>query len=221
MGAPSREETAKALEEKAHAWAPDDKADRDERLSRDEEVEKEERAEAPATTVPRGGTKEGRPAEKTPKKGKPSDGFERTEAMREAAQQPMRAAAALVAKAVAAAPPPPSPRPGKAPDAMSLLNAAQQAGVFFEEDSRRDGHSEEKDDPELGAAVEEAIRLLFGVAGVHRVGPGRNETGEPVVVVVAGRGFGEASLKRVPERVHRFATLLALPYELLPLRRER
>jgi len=115
----------------------------------------------------------------------------------------------------------PAPRPPAFGEAMAALHQAQKRGVFFREDSRGSRPDDGGEDPELAAAVEECIRLLFGVPGIHRVGPGMNESGEPVVLVVANRGFTSASLSAVPQRVHRFATLLALPFELLPLRRER
>ena len=73
-------------------------------------------------------------------------------------------------------------------------------------------------DPALAETVEEASRLLFGLAGSHRVRPGRDPEGQPVVLIVPARGFGAVSLARIPEQVHRFRTLLALPYDLLPLR---
>jgi hypothetical protein len=107
------------------------------------------------------------------------------------------------------------------PDAFALLREAKDRGVLFKEDWDREGHSEDQDDPELAAAVEEVISRLFGKAGILRVGPGRNDKDEPVVVVVATHGFSEASLAAIPERVGRFFTLLALSFELLPLRRER
>ena len=102
---------------------------------------------------------------------------------------------------------------------LHVLNDAKEPGVLFREHGR-DGRSEEDEDPELAEAVEEAIRMLFGVPGIHRIGPGQDEAGTPVVLVSVTRGFGESSLRKVPERVHRFRTLVALPYELLPLRRE-
>ncbi|MBK7865263.1 MAG: hypothetical protein IPJ65_43020 [Archangiaceae bacterium] len=112
-------------------------------------------------------------------------------------------------------------RSGKPPDAFTLLNQAQPHGVFFKEDYEREGHSEEQEDPELRAAVEECIRLMFGVRGIVRVGSGRNQADEPVVVIVVGQGFGETSMRAVPEKVHRFSTLLALPFDVLPLKKER
>lgn len=130
------------------------------------------------------------------------------------------AQAAQAVHAVQTAPilPPPSTKP---PDAFQLLHQAQEHGVFFKEDQFREGHAEEAEDPDLAAAVEEAIRLLFGVRGILRVGPGRNMENEPVVVVVATQGFGEASLASVPPAVNRFPTLLAVPFDLLPLKKER
>jgi hypothetical protein len=107
-----------------------------------------------------------------------------------------------------------------APGAFSALKEAKEAGVYFRDQSREEGHREEDEDPELAAAVEEAIRLLFGVRGIHHVGPGLDEAGQPVVLIVADAGFGEASLRAVPAKVRRFDTLLALPYDLLPLRRD-
>ena len=115
----------------------------------------------------------------------------------------------------------PAPRPPAFGEAMAALHQAQKRGVFFREDGRGSRPDDGGEDPELAAAVEECIRLLFGVPGILRVGPGMNEVGEPVVLVVASRGFTSASLTSIPERVHRFATLLALPFDLLPLRRER
>lgn len=110
-------------------------------------------------------------------------------------------------------------KPRAAPGtALSALNEAKPPGVYFREDENSPDAAA-AEDPELEAAVEEAIRLLFGVAGIHHIGPGKNELGEPVVVIACARGFSESSLARVPESVHRFPTLLAIPFELLPLRR--
>ncbi|MBL8953952.1 MAG: hypothetical protein JNK82_24460 [Myxococcaceae bacterium] len=110
---------------------------------------------------------------------------------------------------------------GKPPDAFTLLNQAEPHGVFFKEDSEREGHSEDQEDPELRAAVEEAIRVMFGVRGIMRIGPGRNQADEPVIVIVTGQGFGEAQMAKVPERVHRFTTVTALPFDVLPLKKDR
>lgn len=112
-------------------------------------------------------------------------------------------------------------RPDRPPDAFALLREAKERGVLFKEDWDREGHSEDQDDPELADAVEEVISRLFGKAGILRVGPGRNEQDEPVVVVVATQGFSDASLAAIPEKAGRFPTMLALSFELLPLRRER
>lgn len=112
-------------------------------------------------------------------------------------------------------------RPDRPPDAFALLREAKEQGVLFQEDWNREGHSEDQDDPELAAAVEEVISRLFGKAGILRVGPGRDESQEPVVVVVATHGFTDASLAAIPEKAGRFPTMLALSFELLPLRRER
>ena len=120
---------------------------------------------------------------------------------------------------------PPPPRlsgGGNFGDAMKALHNAQEHGLFFKEEwGGANRPDEEVVDPELEAAIEECIRLLFGVQGILRVGPGVNELNEPVVIVVASRGFTAKSLQAVPQTVHRFKTLLALPFDLLPLRRER
>lgn len=107
------------------------------------------------------------------------------------------------------------------PDAFALLKEARDKGVLFVEDALREGHSEEHEDPEHRAAVEECIRLCFGVRGILRIGPGHNDKNEPIIVVATTQGFSDASLASVPEKVHRFATLIAIPFDLLPLKRER
>jgi hypothetical protein len=114
-----------------------------------------------------------------------------------------------------------SARPERPPDAFALLKDARAQGILFTEDAPADGRHEEQEDPALAEAVEACRRLCAGVKGVLRIGPGRNEQGEPVVVATAGPGFGEASLARVPAQVLGFATLVAIPFDLLPLRRER
>jgi hypothetical protein len=107
------------------------------------------------------------------------------------------------------------------PDAFALLKEARDKGVLFVEDALRDGHSEDQEDPEHRAAVEECIRLCFGLRGILRIGPGHNDKNEPIIVVATTHGFSDASLASVPEKVHRFATLIAIPFDLLPLKRER
>lgn len=105
-------------------------------------------------------------------------------------------------------------------DAIGALNSAQDPGVYFVEQQNEGGRNDEQGDPELEAAIEECIRLLFGVRGIHRVGPGTNDVNEPVIVISVSRGFTEGSMKLIPATVHRFKTLVALPFDLLPLRRE-
>jgi hypothetical protein len=113
------------------------------------------------------------------------------------------------------------PMAGDSPGALSAMHQAREPGAYFEEHAHQEGEGRPGgEDPELDAAVEEAIRLLFGVRGIHRISPGLNEAKEPVVLIVANRGFSEKSMQAVPPRVRNFPTLVALPYELLPLRRE-
>jgi hypothetical protein len=107
------------------------------------------------------------------------------------------------------------------PDAFSLLKEAREKGVLFVEDALAEGHSEDHDDPEHAAAVEECIALCFGVRGILRIGPGHNDKNEKIIVVATTHGFSDASLAKVPEKVHRFPTLIAIPFDLLPLKRER
>ncbi|MDP1825719.1 MAG: hypothetical protein Q8L48_20830 [Archangium sp.] len=107
------------------------------------------------------------------------------------------------------------------PDAFSLLKEAREKGVLFVEDALAEGHSEDKDDPEHAAAVEECIAQCFGVRGILRIGPGHNDKNEKIIVVATTHGFTDASLQKVPEKVHKFATLIAIPFDLLPLKRER
>lgn len=116
----------------------------------------------------------------------------------------------------------PPPLPGEAKPKGTLYEAlenAKEPGVLFKEDDERSYRGGKEEDPELMEAVEECIRLLFGVRGIHHIGPGENEKGEPVVVVAAAQGFNEESMRLVPEQVGRFRTLVALPFDLLPLKR--
>ena len=107
------------------------------------------------------------------------------------------------------------------PDAFALLREAREKGILFVEDALQEGHSEDREDPEHAAAVEECIAQCFGVRGILRIGPGHNDKAEPIIVVATTHGFSDASLAKVPEKVHRFATLIAIPFDLLPLKRER
>lgn len=112
-------------------------------------------------------------------------------------------------------------RAERPPDAFGLLRDAKPAGELFVEDALADGHSEDQEDPELSAAVEECIAKCFGVRGILRIGPGHNDKLEPIIVVSVTQGFTEASFAAVPAKVHRFATLVAIPFELLPLKKDR
>jgi len=114
-----------------------------------------------------------------------------------------------------------SARAEKPPDAFKLLKEAKDKGVLFTEDALRDGHSEDQEDPALAEAVEECIRLCFGLRGILRIGPGKNEQQEPIIVVAITNGFTDVSLQKVPAVVNGFPTLIAIPFDLLPLKRER
>lgn len=218
-------------------WAPDSHAEASEkkeaRESAHAERERKEEAKAGVKPAPPKGKEDGKAKSGGPNAPKrQSDGFERTGAAATGKghlgqttgtqpalnAQPIQSKSPVnaVAQTRPALAPPPSNRP---PDAFQLLHQAQEKGVYFKEDGL--GGGQEREDPELAAAVEEAIRLLFGVRGILRVGPGKNMEDEPVVVVVATQGFGEAALKQVPPAVHRFPTLLAIPFDLLPLKKER
>lgn len=224
----------------AELWQPDSHAQKAEEKKAKDELHEEEKAEAGHDPKnPRGFLKQIRPALKAPsaplqqKKGK--DGFEgqqhsapaknsgQSAVGRPLVQQatPVKPAANVQASAPVTAPQPaaPAPRPSRPPDAFSVLHAAKDAGVYFKEE----GHNgaAEQANPELSAAIEEAIRLLFGVRGILRVSGGFNQDNQPAIIVVATQGFGEASMKLVPPKVHRFETILAVPYDMLPLKRER
>jgi hypothetical protein len=107
------------------------------------------------------------------------------------------------------------------PDAFQLLREARDRGVLFVEDALAEGHTEDQEDPMHRAAVEECIRVCFGLRGILRIGPGHNDKNEKIIVVATTHGFSDASLAQVPERVHGFPTLIAIPFDLLPLKRER
>src|SRR5438105_3945074 len=97
-------------------------------------------------------------------------------------------------------------------------NSAEAEENKREADEEREGTTEGQEDPELAAAVEECIAKMFGVKGILRIGPGRNQADEPVVVIIVAQGFGEASMRVVPEKAGKFPTLLALPFDVLPLK---
>lgn len=218
----------------AESWQPETHAEKAEEKQAKDELHAEEEKAADDKN-PRGFLKQIKPALKAPnsplhgqgqKKGK--DGFEGQQGLAQAlkaqqAQQTAQTRAHVPVKAATpvqgAQPPIPAPKPSRPPDAFSVLHAAQDAGVFFKEE----GHNgpAEQGNPELTAAIEEAIRLLFGVRGILRVSGGFNQADEPAIIVVATQGFGEASMKLVPPKVHRFETILAVPYDMLPLKRER
>jgi hypothetical protein len=112
-------------------------------------------------------------------------------------------------------------RPEKPPDAFKLLKEAKDKGELFTEDALRDGHSEDQEDPALAEAVEECIRQCFGLRGILRIGPGKNDKQEAIIVVAITQGFTDVSLAKVPAAVNGFPTLIAIPFDLLPLKRER
>ena len=218
----------------AESWQPDSHAEKAEEKQASDELQEEEKAEggASADKNPRGFLKQIKPALKAPNsplqqggQKKAKDGFEGglAQALKTAQlQQTAQTKAQVPVKATAptqSAEPAPPPRPSRPPDAFAVLHAAQEPGVFFKEE----GHNgpAEQANPELTAAIEEAIRLLFGVRGILRVSGGFNKADEPAIIVVATQGFGEASMKLVPPKVHRFETILAVPYDMLPLKRER
>ena len=120
----------------------------------------------------------------------------------------------------------PPPLPGGAHPKGTLyemLENAREPGVLYQEDDEdRRSRGEavaEPENPELVEAVEECIQRLFGVRGIHHIGPGKNEHGEAVIVIAASAGFGEDSMRRVPAEVRGFKTLVALPFDVLPLKR--
>ena len=220
------------------SWGPESHAEASEKKDAKESAhaEKEREEEGKAVVRPGGPKAKGEgpktKGQEAKAKGQ-SDGFERakndgkgglTHTGHTTGTQPAMTAQGIVPRAPVhavstakpALAPPPSNRP---PDAFQLLHQAQDKGVYFKEDGL--GGGQEREDPELALAVEEAIRMLFGVRGILRVGPGKNMEDEPVVVVVASQGFGEAQLKVIPPAVHRFPTLLAIPFDLLPLKKER
>jgi hypothetical protein len=151
------------------------------------------------------------------------DGFEKKEQRPEpllvalSAMMPARP----VAEAKLTANPPPS-RPGHAhKDAFSALKEAQDQGVLLRLEWEQGEHAEENENPELAAAVEEVIRAVFGQPGILRVGPAKDETGAVVIAVVATTGFSHGAFASIPETARGFLVVLALSFDLLPLKRDR
>lgn len=134
--------------------------------------------------------------------------------------QPLQAKNPISTPPIAGRPTGPMQPMRAAGGAIHVLNSAQEPGVYFREEEHEGSRNDEQEDPELADAVEECIRLLFGVRGIHRVGPGTNDAGQPVIIISVNRGFSQSSMGAIPEQVHRFKTLVALPYDLLPLKRD-
>lgn len=230
-GGAVREDHAK----QAEIWQPETpnaKAEKDEKKEEVHEEEKTDGGGSPSSA--KSFLKQIKPALNAPprqplQQKKQSDGFENQQQTANAQKLAETRAAvtgtvrAMVpikqAAPVQAAQPAQPGKPTKPPDAFAVLHAAQDKGVYFKEE----GHhgAAEQADPELEAAIEEAIRMLFGVRGILRVTGGFNQEQQPAIIVVATQGFGEASMKLVPPKVHKFETILALPYDMLPLKRER
>ncbi|HYV44633.1 MAG TPA: hypothetical protein VFA20_07200 [Myxococcaceae bacterium] len=117
--------------------------------------------------------------------------------------------------------PPPLPGGDKPKGTLyEMLENAKEPGELYTEDDGGGGDQEqEEEDPELMEAVDECIQRLFGVRGIHHIGPGTSDAGEKVIIIATTQGFGEESMRRVPAEVRGFKTLVALPFDLLPLKR--
>jgi hypothetical protein len=95
--------------------------------------------------------------------------------------------------------------------------------VFIQEDGGGgggDAEQEQQEADELQQAIDETLAQLESVPGISRVSAARNELGEPIILIVAGQGFRQASLRAIPNSVSRFSTVVALPYDMLPLKRD-
>lgn len=113
-------------------------------------------------------------------------------------------------------------------DAMSLLHMAQEEGHFLKEGfggggdgGSEGGEPQDDEDQALLLAVAEARELLAGTRGIERVSPARDERGGRLIAIVTCRGFGEAALHALPKEVRGFPLVLAIPFDILPLRRDR
>ena len=179
-------------------------------------AEEEAKKEAKSGGMRTGGSRDAPPEPVKPIVAKkPDDGFET-----KLGQDQLKAAAAKMEKLAPTPAPAPPPKGGSLGTVIAALNDAQEAGVYFKAHERAGDAPENEEDRELAEAVLEAQRLLAEVRGVERIGPGQNEAADPVVLISVVRGFSQPSLELVPPAVHRFATLLAIPYDLLPLRRQ-
>ncbi len=201
------------------AWRPKSETLKAGEKKAKEELEQEEKAAEQSPSADKNRTGFLKPALNSPKlplqaQKKVNDGFELAQT-----QQTGSLRAHLPVTGTHPVPAEGAPKAARPPDAFSVLHAAQEPGVYFQEEGHH-GPAEQAD-PDLSAAIEEAIRLLFGVRGILRVSGGFNKENQPAIIVVATQGFGEASMKRIPPKVHRFETILAVPYDLLPLKREQ
>ena len=74
---------------------------------------------------------------------------------------------------------------------------------------------------EVQRAVQAATRGLASMVGVASIQAGHDARGRPVVQVKAQKGFDAAAFAQLPEAFEGVRTLLALDYDLLPLKRKR
>ncbi|QRN96833.1 hypothetical protein JRI60_48980 [Archangium violaceum] len=110
-----------------------------------------------------------------------------------------------------------SPSPPRV-DARLVLGTGKPAGTYLREHPPAPQGASAGDSALMGA-VAEAHQLLANVKGIERIGTGVNKAGEHVVVIVPKHGFSMESLRAVPEKVQGINTVVAIPFDLLPLRR--
>jgi hypothetical protein len=101
-------------------------------------------------------------------------------------------------------------------DLQTILADAKERGIYY-----RQGEPGTVLPEEVAAAVAEAARTLKALPGVESVSAGQSETGAPLILVMANRGFKASGFEQVPSEVNGVSTLVVVPYELLPLRQDR
>jgi hypothetical protein len=112
-----------------------------------------------------------------------------------------------------------------------LLKDVREAGEFFEQlnpDGGGGGQQQQQDqqqeevDPEWVAAVQETGQALTGVRGISAVTRGLSDDDERVVLVLTNPGLTNNTFdKLIPSQSRGFPTLVAIPFDALPLRRDR
>ncbi|HZH04373.1 MAG TPA: hypothetical protein VEY30_11350 [Myxococcaceae bacterium] len=112
---------------------------------------------------------------------------------------------------------PPPPSRSQEGTALGALNSAQAPGYYVRE--RAPGTEEV--DHELAQAVEQVFAELKDLPALERVLAANDEHDQPIVAVDTKKGLSYSQLLAAPDVAGRFKVVYRVPYEALPLKRDR